>query len=392
MSRPRTRSTSTLSWSSSRRNSEWPTSSSRRRDSTLAGSPVHVDDQQISVASQHGGAAPSGVRGRGTTAGPGSGARPSPLGVCIPTRPRRPEQPRDSPEVLPSDAMPGESPHIARRRTGTVAKDEHGECWILKRAEARTAPSPQMAAVPCPGGHSIRPSRSTPRHCARPMPSAPGPESGPSPHLLPAPSWARTATSATTCFVEGGARLGDRVTVKNASLILGRCRDRRRRVHRSPVTFTNDLRPRIGFAVAAGALRATTVAIGCHPLGPTSPVVSGVTVGRYAMAGAGTVISRDVPDHVLVVGVPGRAVGWGVRLRALVGATTSPARAVAASRSSTTAGSASSSARPPAAARIEVRAPPGPRRSAGGAGRGRARVRTLAGPTAGCRGPARPSR
>jgi UDP-2-acetamido-3-amino-2,3-dideoxy-glucuronate N-acetyltransferase len=45
-------------------------------------------------------------------------------------------------------------------------------------------------------------------------------------------------------------------------------------------------------------------------LGANSTVVCGVTIGRYAFVGAGAVVLRDVPDHALVVGNPGRIVGW----------------------------------------------------------------------------------
>ncbi len=45
----------------------------------------------------------------------------------------------------------------------------------------------------------------------------------------------------------------------------------------------------------------------------------GVTIGRYAFVAAGAVVAKDVPDYALVVGVPGRQVGWtsrhGHRLR-----------------------------------------------------------------------------
>lgn len=39
-------------------------------------------------------------------------------------------------------------------------------------------------------------------------------------------------------------------------------------------------------------------------------IVCGITIGRYAFIGAGAVVTRDVPDYGLIVGVPGRQVGW----------------------------------------------------------------------------------
>lgn len=48
---------------------------------------------------------------------------------------------------------------------------------------------------------------------------------------------------------------------------------------------------------------------GCT-VGANATIVCGVTIGRYAFIAAGTVVSKDVPDYALVVGVPGRKVGW----------------------------------------------------------------------------------
>lgn len=39
-------------------------------------------------------------------------------------------------------------------------------------------------------------------------------------------------------------------------------------------------------------------------------VVTGVTIGRWAMVGAGSVVTRDVPDHALVAGNPARQIGY----------------------------------------------------------------------------------
>ncbi len=60
-------------------------------------------------------------------------------------------------------------------------------------------------------------------------------------------------------------------------------------------------------------------------LGANSTIVCGVTVGEYAFVAAGAVVTRDVPDYALVMGVPGKQVGWmcqcGVRLSVVGGVT-----------------------------------------------------------------------
>jgi UDP-2-acetamido-3-amino-2,3-dideoxy-glucuronate N-acetyltransferase len=48
---------------------------------------------------------------------------------------------------------------------------------------------------------------------------------------------------------------------------------------------------------------------GCT-IGANATIVCGVTIGRYAFIGAGTVVTKDVPDYALVIGNPGRQVGW----------------------------------------------------------------------------------
>lgn len=45
-------------------------------------------------------------------------------------------------------------------------------------------------------------------------------------------------------------------------------------------------------------------------LGANCTIVCGVTIGEYAFVGAGAVINKDVKDYALMVGVPGRQIGW----------------------------------------------------------------------------------
>lgn len=45
-------------------------------------------------------------------------------------------------------------------------------------------------------------------------------------------------------------------------------------------------------------------------IGANATVVCGVTIGMYALIGAGAVVTKDVPDYAMILGVPGRRVGW----------------------------------------------------------------------------------
>lgn len=45
-------------------------------------------------------------------------------------------------------------------------------------------------------------------------------------------------------------------------------------------------------------------------LGANTTIVCGITIGRFAFVGAGSVINRDVPDYALMAGVPARQIGW----------------------------------------------------------------------------------
>ncbi|MEW5733268.1 MAG: Gfo/Idh/MocA family oxidoreductase [Thermodesulfobacteriota bacterium] len=74
------------------------------------------------------------------------------------------------------------------------------------------------------------------------------------------------------------------------------------------MVFTNVYNPRAHIR-RMDELRKTLVKKGAT-LGANCTVVCGVTIGSYAMVGAGSVVKADVPDHALVVGNPARQVGW----------------------------------------------------------------------------------
>ena len=72
--------------------------------------------------------------------------------------------------------------------------------------------------------------------------------------------------------------------------------------------FTNVITPR-AFIERKDEYRPTVVKRGAT-IGANATVICGHTIGRYALIGAGAVLTKDVPDYALVIGVPAKQVGW----------------------------------------------------------------------------------
>ncbi len=108
--------------------------------------------------------------------------------------------------------------------------------------------------------------------------------------------------------VSPGVVLGRNVKVQNnVSIYTGvECEDD---VFLGPsMVFTNIVNPRS--AVVRKEQYVKTMVRRGATIGANATLVCGIEIGHHAFVGAGTVVIRDVPPHALVVGNPGRQIGW----------------------------------------------------------------------------------
>ncbi len=125
-------------------------------------------------------------------------------------------------------------------------------------------------------------------------------------------------------YIDFAVEVGDNCKIQNSALVYHPARLEAGVFIGPQACLTNDLFPRAinpnGSQKSASEweARQTTVRYGAS-IGAGAIIIAGRTIGRFAMVAAGAVVTRDVPDHGLVMGVPARLVGYvcacGVPLR-----------------------------------------------------------------------------
>lgn len=116
-------------------------------------------------------------------------------------------------------------------------------------------------------------------------------------------------------YIDAGVVIGDRVKIQNYVSIYHGVEIEDGVFCGPHCVFTNDHVPRA--VEPSGALKTdadwelspTVVRTGAS-IGANATIVCGVTIGRWAMVGAGAVVTHDVPDHGLVLGNPARLRGF----------------------------------------------------------------------------------
>ena len=109
------------------------------------------------------------------------------------------------------------------------------------------------------------------------------------------------------CFIENDVTVGDFVTIKNGVYLWDGIAIEDYVFIGPNVTFTNDRFPRS--KQFPEEFEKTRIKKGAS-IGANATIIGGITIGDYSIIGAGSVVTKDVPNHALVYGNPAKIKGW----------------------------------------------------------------------------------
>jgi UDP-2-acetamido-3-amino-2,3-dideoxy-glucuronate N-acetyltransferase len=109
------------------------------------------------------------------------------------------------------------------------------------------------------------------------------------------------------CFIESGAVIGNNVTIKNGVSVWDKVTIEEGAFVGPNATLTNDLWPRS--RNPKWQVKETLIGRGAT-IGANATILCGIRIGAFTMIGAGSVVTRDLPDYALCYGNPARVQGW----------------------------------------------------------------------------------
>ena len=126
-------------------------------------------------------------------------------------------------------------------------------------------------------------------------------------HILPGAKIGKNCNICDHVFIENDVIVGDNVTIKSGVQLWNGVRIGSNVFIGPNVTFTNDIKPRS--KIYPPEFVKTYVREGAS-IGANATIICGITIGKWAMIGAGAVVTEDIPDYTLAYGVPAKVKGY----------------------------------------------------------------------------------
>ncbi len=127
-------------------------------------------------------------------------------------------------------------------------------------------------------------------------------------HILSKSVIGKNCSFGQNCVVGPKVKIGDGVKVQNNVSIYEGVEIEDDVFLGPSMVFTNVINPR-AFIQRKEEFKKTLLKRGCS-IGANATIVCGITIGEYALIGAGAVVNRDVKPFSLMVGVPAKRIGW----------------------------------------------------------------------------------
>jgi len=127
-------------------------------------------------------------------------------------------------------------------------------------------------------------------------------------HLMPGSIVGENCIIGQNVFIDRNVSIGSGVKIQNNVSVYNGVRIENDVFLGPSVVFTNVINPR-SFIERKNEFKTTHVKQGAT-IGANATILCGIEIGAYAMIGAGTVVAKSVPDFALIVGNPGKQIGW----------------------------------------------------------------------------------